>query len=430
MSRYNRWAETGHHFTLNQISGSGPSYPFNFNSGTSNVPAPPIVNGNQLSWNNISYVIGGYYWKAQFVNPEGYIITGGGSDATQWNVWTQEWTDYHAGEQRPFDCGRCHTTGYDSTGAHPGMPGLAGTWEEDGIGCESCHGPGSEHHMTPSSSNIVKDESSELCGGCHYRDAGHRIEAANGWIKDQAQYDEILHDPHYDSLTCATCHDSHRSTVYQRGGIRSSASCESCHPNHEIAGKDYLDCIECHMPFSAKSAVEVNQHQADIKSHQFRIWVTVFPRDSMFYTDSSGTFVKLDQNDQVFGNTLDFVCLRCHANWSITDVYRTAENIHQEGLGVASNPGNTSPGDFTLLWNFPNPFNPRSTVKLTLSTREAASLSVFDINGRRVEELYSGELGPGEFFFTFEGGDLTAGIYICRLATSSGVTSRKMVLMK
>ena len=140
---YNYWIESGHHFSMSQVSGSAPIYPYQYHSGASNVPDPPSAFGSQLAWDDVSYVIGGYYWKANFLDQEGYIISGDVNDATQWNIWNQEWVAYHPNEQKPFDCGRCHTTGYDSAGHQGGMTGIVGTWFEDGVGCEACHGPGS-----------------------------------------------------------------------------------------------------------------------------------------------------------------------------------------------------------------------------------------------------------------------------------------------
>ena len=140
---YDVWQESGHPFALTPISASGPVYPFNYNYNTPNVTDPPTVNGSQLSWYDITYVVGGYYHTAIFADQEGYIITGDPNDETQWNVWDQEWIPYHAGEQLSLDCARCHATGYDPAGHQGDLPGITGTWAEDGVGCEACHGPDS-----------------------------------------------------------------------------------------------------------------------------------------------------------------------------------------------------------------------------------------------------------------------------------------------
>ena len=48
----------------------------------------------------------------------------------------ENWVPYHAGEEKPYNCGTCHTTGYVPEGNQDDMPGMIGTWAEDGIGCE------------------------------------------------------------------------------------------------------------------------------------------------------------------------------------------------------------------------------------------------------------------------------------------------------
>ena len=138
---YSSWTESAHHNSLKWINGAPPEYPFQFNSGNPNVANPPYVSGTQLSWDDISLVIGGYRWKAMYLNLNGFIITGQASDSTQWNVENRQWTQFHPGAQMTFDCGVCHAMGYNPSGHQGGLPGISGTWFESDVGCEACHGP-------------------------------------------------------------------------------------------------------------------------------------------------------------------------------------------------------------------------------------------------------------------------------------------------
>jgi hypothetical protein len=112
------------------------------------------------------YVIGGYGWKARWLDADGYIITG---DTVQWNLATEEFSAYHASDPigtKPYDCGKSHTTCWtptDENGLHQyDLPGIHGTFSEGGVTCEACHGPGSELAAAPSASNIIRDNSPEL----------------------------------------------------------------------------------------------------------------------------------------------------------------------------------------------------------------------------------------------------------------------------
>ena len=140
---FNSWSQSGHHLAMDSLTGAIPQFPFQYNPGTDNVPSPPFANGNQLDWNDISYLIGGYYWSANFCDDDGYLITGQTGEETEWNIWNQEWTAFHPGEQLSTDCMECHATGYDSSGHQGGLAGITGVWSEDGVGCEACHGPDS-----------------------------------------------------------------------------------------------------------------------------------------------------------------------------------------------------------------------------------------------------------------------------------------------
>lgn len=147
---------SGHAYKLTKVvDGQPPEYPF--------TEVTELPEG--YTWEDISYVIGGYNWKARFIDQEGYIITGPpgtrGDEAAaegflgQYNfsnpVVGNEagWVAYHAGEEKAYTCGNCHTTGYNPNGNQDDLPGLVGTWAEAGIACEECHGPGSLHIANP-----------------------------------------------------------------------------------------------------------------------------------------------------------------------------------------------------------------------------------------------------------------------------------------
>ena len=77
---------------------------------------------------------------------------------------------------------------------------------------------------------------------------------------------------------------------------------------------------------------------------------------------------------------------------------------------------------------FPNPFS--STVSFSFKAKEAGSVSlkIYDLNGKMVESLYSGQTEKKALHqINFDGSKLPAGIYISRLQTASGVTEQKIV---
>lgn len=314
-----------------------PNIPNNFGlTDGDNTLGPPIGYGD------VSYVIGGFKWKARFVDTNGYIVTG--SDV-QYNFQDNTWAAYNDNEvDQPYDCGGCHTTGWIPFGEggmrKDGLPGMAGNFFVGGIHCEECHGEGAAHVNTHGNPNyITKDSSPELCGRCHSRDSQHRISAGGGLLRHNQQYDELLglhpDDPgaggwgkHFNAdVVCSTCHDPHATTTHRTlaetsGLIR---ECESCHPDRILGttaahsqqsleekgllsrpnGRRLSNCVLCHMPMISKSAVEIGAvgsgpKVGDIKSHIFKIDLS---KTEQFTPDGNFSYPWM---------TAQHACKQCH----------------------------------------------------------------------------------------------------------------------
>lgn len=91
----------------------------------------------------------------------------------------------------------------------------------------------------------------------------------------------------------------------------------------------------------------------------------------------------------------------------------------------------TTPGNFSLHQNFPNPFNPETRIAYSLAKNAYIEIRVFDITGKIVAELVNSTQGPGEYKVNFSGASLPAGSYCYTLfADGKNTGSRKMVLLK
>jgi hypothetical protein len=88
------------------------------------------------------------------------------------------------------------------------------------------------------------------------------------------------------------------------------------------------------------------------------------------------------------------------------------------------------PGQVTLAHNFPNPFNPQTTIQFTLPEAMHATLRVFDTLGRQIATLTNDALPAGRHDVTFDGSRLSSGVYLYSLETPSGTITRRMVLLK
>jgi hypothetical protein len=310
------YARSGHPLKIQKIEGKPPSYPPGTSSG---VPRPPAG----MDWADISHVIGGYGWKARFMDREGYILTG--EKDRQFNLINDNlglaagWGGYDpkTAPRKPYTCGACHTTGWIETGPdgphQDRLPGIYGTWQEVGVTCEACHGPAAAHAANPSQARLSTKPN---CASCHVRGDVEKIDARGGLINHHEQYEELLASSHR-ATGCLACHDPHKNTKYNGGGFKGQRT--TC-----------VNCTTCHMPFTGKSAVATTiaykggkVPKGDIRSHIFRIKTA--PGWNMFTDD--GKFVRVDGQGRAY-LSLDYACLGCHVTKDQAWAARNAPRIH------------------------------------------------------------------------------------------------------
>ena len=91
---------------------------------------------------------------------------------------------------------------------------------------------------------------------------------------------------------------------------------------------------------------------------------------------------------------------------------------------------NPVPKKFAIVNNYPNPFNPTTTINITVEIRHATSLNVYDINGRLIDLVFQGELEIGTHEFQWEGTNYSSGVYFIKMKSGDYVQTRKMILLK
>ncbi|MDP3830852.1 MAG: T9SS type A sorting domain-containing protein, partial [Ignavibacteriaceae bacterium] len=88
------------------------------------------------------------------------------------------------------------------------------------------------------------------------------------------------------------------------------------------------------------------------------------------------------------------------------------------------------PNDFSLNQNYPNPFNPETIISYQLPVSGNTSLKVFNILGSEVATLVNEVQEAGTYDVSFNGKDLTSGVYFFRLQAGDFIKINKMTLMK
>jgi hypothetical protein len=94
-----------------------------------------------------------------------------------------------------------------------------------------------------------------------------------------------------------------------------------------------------------------------------------------------------------------------------------------------------SGASFSLMANYPNPFNPETHIPFRLMRTCSIHLAVYDILGRRVRLLESGEKRPGTYESVWHGRDdhgkqVANGVYFCRLIVGDYSMTMKLILMR
>jgi hypothetical protein len=90
----------------------------------------------------------------------------------------------------------------------------------------------------------------------------------------------------------------------------------------------------------------------------------------------------------------------------------------------------TGPLAYDLEQNFPNPFNPITTIRYSLPRRSHVTLSVFNTLGQQVAILRNGEQEAGYHDVQFDGSGRASGVYFYRMVTGGFRQTRHFVLMK
>jgi hypothetical protein len=120
-----------------------------------------------------------------------------------------------------------------------------------------------------------------------------------------------------------------------------------------------------------------------------------------------------------------------NANMQVTMHSPINEMVFYDTINTGINQiGSVIPDKYLLYQNYPNPFNPETKIKFDLPKSGLAKLKIYDLLGKEIQTLYSGNLNPGKYEFTFNGREYASGIYIYKLETESYTQILKMVLLK
>jgi hypothetical protein len=88
------------------------------------------------------------------------------------------------------------------------------------------------------------------------------------------------------------------------------------------------------------------------------------------------------------------------------------------------------PAEFSLSANYPNPFNPVTSIDYSVAESEPVEIKLYDMSGKAIRTIVSGLHGPGFYRVQLDASDLPSGVYIYTMRSGSFYRSRKMLLLK
>jgi Secretion system C-terminal sorting domain len=115
---------------------------------------------------------------------------------------------------------------------------------------------------------------------------------------------------------------------------------------------------------------------------------------------------------------------------SVTALYDSGESNAVEANFIYNHVGadpSLTPLSTSLHGNYPNPFNPSTTIRFDIKENERGRLTIFNLKGQVVA---SDVFNAGRHLYCWDGGNTSTGLYFYQLRTDSGTITKKMLMMK
>jgi hypothetical protein len=304
-------------------------------------------------------------------------------------------------------------------------------WPE--MACDACHNPHNPGKLSYFNSSTktyqVMNTSNELCGQCHgnlrFNETDHRsynIETGTGAI---GVADKM-------TMPGAQCVDCHMGKSDIDGTNSRSNKGHSWSPFiTEPDGSVFASCTSCHPAMDGNSAIA-----------QVASW--------------KNEFVHLDSIADAALATAETALVGSHDSTRIAQFASAQHNLemaeldesggfhnHKYSVALLNDvaarasfitgikvPMSEVPIRFALRQNFPNPFNPSTSITFSLPKKLFVALKIFDLIGREVAIIVSEELPAGTYSRQWNANGMPSGVYFYRLQAGIYSETKKLVLLR
>ena len=276
--------------------------------------------------------------------------------------------------------------------------------------CEKCHNP-----------EYPSDSVATVIGTAVHNTPAFMFEGVGGYQYPGWYYPSSAHT-HAATQKCVTCH-VHTVTpanvtintpVYTgHSFVPRKEACEGCHSDIDTSGTNFNYRRTQTITDSIAAVLGAKLATAKTKADSSSLG---FLRANFNYN-----FYEAEGSHGIHNTSYaQALLISAIANFSLTGV-----QVAQPGV----------PFTYDLKQNFPNPFNPSTTIDFSIAGKDFVQLQVFDILGKLVTTLVSDNMTPGKYKIIWRGDDrkgqmVASGMYFYRLQAGSFTSIKKMLLLK
>jgi hypothetical protein len=119
-----------------------------------------------------------------------------------------------------------------------------------------------------------------------------------------------------------------------------------------------------------------------------------------------------------------------NGEYALSNIYSYDQSLEKGNVKELSWDGGGVVKEYDLAQNFPNPFNPSTTIRYQIPQAGIVTLKIYDILGSEVATLVNEEKLAGKYEVNFNASSLASGVYIYKIQAGSFINSKKMILLK
>jgi len=195
------------------------------------------------------------------------------------------------------------------------------------------------------------------------------------------------------------------------------------------SGYSHLDSVKITAPKFYGGIIEVKYDYILEKEKRDNFFNSL--NASVIKADTIKDIQKIDELWSIQNRSIDSVVYeenRSQDRFGYVNTYRFFEQGNR--IITSINKVEPIPSYYVLMNNYPNPFNPSTTISYQLPKQSKVTIRIFDILGREVATIVNEEKLAGIYSVLFEGNNLSSGIYFYQLNADDIILTKKFVLMK